>query len=495
MPSSSRHSKPLGLSLVAVVIAAMLLLPSLSVGVPPASDGLTAHFDAAEGRTPMDIAGVRFGQTASTDLTLIVRTEKPFDASMVNPRFGRSLCLLLRNGEQAHPAGRLCLFPSQTAKSGLSLRYTVLDQSGKQIGIRDLAPVVTRPDTSTFRVSFPPALLRLKPGTYYWKARSQYRDDAACQPPAGCEDLVPDRGELDLHVTLSVSPAARQRCFGAASRDVRRPCRNVSLAREVVPTPAEAVITPNLPCNPLQPDGLIIPCEFGVAADGARSTVALIGDSHAAHWRSALEIASQTLRWHGVSITRSGCPLTRATPRLDPAPRRARCARWNAEVPGWLAQHPQIGTVFVVAHFDAAVVVKNRSNEFTAKMAGYVHAWKALPRSVKRIIVIRDTPKSQPDTLNCVRTAITKHERPGVACALARASVLSPDAAAVAATHQHSPRIKMIDMTSFFCNNRQCFPVIGGALVYKDISHLTDVYTSSLGPFLLRKIRALSSGS
>jgi hypothetical protein len=492
MTSPSRHSKPLGFGLVAVVLAAMLLLPSLSGGIATSSDGLVAHFDAAEGRTPMDLAGVRFGQTASTDLTLAVRTEKPFDSSMVNPRFGRSLCILLRSDEQAHPAGRLCAYPSQHARSGLSLRYTVLDQSGRQIGIRDLAPVVTRPDKQTFQVSFQPALLRLKPGLYHWKARSQYRDDAACPPPTGCEDLLPDRGELDLHVTLSVSPAARQRCFGAASRDVRRPCRNPTLAREVVPTPDAAVITPNLPCAPLQPVGLIIPCEFGVAADAAGNAVALIGDSHAAHWRSALEIVAQAQRWHGVSITRSGCPLTRATPRLDPAPRRARCGRWNAEVPGWLAQHPQVSTVFVVAHFDAAVVVKNRRNEFAAKMAGYVRAWKALPRSVKRIVVIRDTPKSEPNTLNCVRAAISKRERPGVACALARTSALSRDAAAVAATHQHSPRIKMIDMTSFFCNTRVCFPVVGGALVYKDVSHLTDVYTSSLGPFLLRKIRALS---
>ena len=47
-------------------------------------------------------------------------------------------------------------------------------------------------------------------------------------------------------------------------------------------------------------------------------------------------------------------------------------------------------------------------------------------------------------------------------------------------------------MTSFFCSAKKCFPVVGGALVYKDISHLTDVYASSLGPYLLRKIRALN---
>jgi len=54
-----------------------------------------------------------------------------------------------------------------------------------------------------------------------------------------------------------------------------------------------------------------------------------------------------------------------------------------------------------------------------------------------------------------------------------------------------SPRVRSIDMTSYFCNRRKCFPVIGGALVYKDLTHLTDVFVSSLGPYIVRKISAL----
>ena len=57
-----------------------------------------------------------------------------------------------------------------------------------------------------------------------------------------------------------------------------------------------------------------------------------------------------------------------------------------------------------------------------------------------------------------------------------------------------SKRVKTIDMTSFFCSRRQCFPVVGGALVYKDVTHLTDVFASSLGPYVVRKVRALDAG-
>jgi hypothetical protein len=493
MTSSARHHNPLRWLLVVVVLAALLALPSLSGGAPATSDGLTPVFDPAEGHTPLDLFGVRFGQTASTDLTLIIRTYKAWDSSIINPRFGRTLCVALRSDDQPKPAGRLCAYPSPQAKTGLSLRYTVLDpQTGVQLGIRDLSPVVTRPNDETFRVTFPPALLRLKPGLYHWVAKSQYRDDAGCEPPAGCEDLLPNTGEADMQVTIAVAPEARQRCFGAASRDVRHPCRNPKLSRAVVPTPDVAVITPNLPCTPLKQVGLVIPCQFGVPPTDSRNTVALIGDSHAAHWRAALEIVAQNVKWSGVSITRSGCPYTRGTPNLAPASRRAACVRWNQEVPRWLAANPKISTVFVVAHYDSSIVVKDPKNQFEAKETGYARAWKAFPKSVKRIIVIRDTPKSTPDTLNCVRAAIAKHKNAGQTCALARSKALNRDAAASAAARQHSGRIKTIDMTSFFCSATQCFPVVGGALVYKDISHLTDVFASSLGPFLLRKVRSLN---
>jgi len=495
MTSLLRHLNPLRCGLVALVAAVTLLVvPSLSGGAPETSEGLTAYFDGKDAKTPLDLFGVRFGQTASTDLTLIIRTHEPWESSLINSGAGRSLCVTLRSDALPNPVGRLCAHPSPRRKSGLALRYTVMDPAtGKQLGIRDLSrTTVTRSNKTTFRVSFPPPLLRLKPGLYHWTARSQFRDIAGCPPPGGCEDLVPNKGEADLRVTLSIDPAARQRCFGAASRDGRNTCRNPRLRRAVVPTPDVAEVTPNLPCTPLPQEGLIIPCEFGVPAAEAKHTVALIGDSHAAHWRAALEHVSQKDKWRGVSITRSGCPLTTATVRLDPASRRAQCTRWNQQVPRWLAKNRNISTVFVVAHFDAGVRARRGRSEFQTKKNGYARAWKRLPSSVKRVVVIRDTPKSTPNTLNCVRAAIIKRKGAGNACAMTRRKALGRDAASSAVARERSKKFRTVDMTSFFCSTKRCFPVIGGALVYKDISHLTDIYASSLGPFLLRKVRALN---
>jgi hypothetical protein len=474
--------------MLAVAPAVALAQPSLSGGAPATSEGLAAVFDPAEGGTPLDLFGVRFGQTASTDLTLIIRTHGPWETSAINPRFGRTLCLTLRSDEQALPAGRLCMYPNFTAKSGLALRYTVLDPTtGVQLGIRDLSPVVSRPSKTSVRVTFTPALLRLKPGLYHWVARSEYRDDAKCPPPAGCEDLLPNSGEAETQITLSVSPEARQRCFGAASRDPLRRCVNHRLRTAIVPPPEDAIFSQNSPCTPLSFEGVLGPCEFGVPAGSERATIALVGDSHASHWRAALEYVAQRKRWRGVSITRSGCPLMRATTKL-PANRQAECLQWNDQVPKWFAKHPEIHTVFVVSHFAGDVVIPTGSDELDTKVAGFQAAWKALPASVKRIVVIRDTPLVGFQANECVRQAKAKKRNAGSVCAVKRSEALRQDPSVVAARRLKSPRVKVIDMSRFLCSAKRCFPVIGGALVYKDDQHMTDVFATTLGPFLGRAI-------
>jgi hypothetical protein len=54
---------------------------------------------------------------------------------------------------------------------------------------------------------------------------------------------------------------------------------------------------------------------------------------------------------------------------------------------------------------------------------------------------------------------------------------------------RRSPRAHVVDLTRFFCDERSCPPVIGGALVYKDTNHLTSVYAATLAPYLGRALR------
>jgi hypothetical protein len=111
-------------------------------------------------------------------------------------------------------------------------------------------------------------------------------------------------------------------CFGAAARDpAHQPCENPSLADAVVPTPLQAGKRLNSRCEVIEKTGRVSVCAFGNAPAQPTGTIALVGDSHASHWRAAVEHVAKAERWRGLSFTRTGCPFSDATPALE---RRAR---------------------------------------------------------------------------------------------------------------------------------------------------------------------------
>jgi hypothetical protein len=289
--------------------------------------------------------------------------------------------------------------------------------------------------------------------------------------------------------------AANPRCFGAAARDPRHPCENRRLARSVVPRPSDALLIPNAVCKTIEREGRssfvggLSVCEFGVKRERAVGTVALVGDSHAMNRRAPLEVVAQAKRWRALSITRSHCPLSRAVPELPTADRRG-CQKWNRTVTRWFGRHPEVPVVFVSEQV-RRLLAHRGPVAFARQVTGYRRAWRALPRSVKHIVVLRDNPQISIHTFSCIRRAVAAHQSPGLACALPRRRALLRDPAAVAAARSRSARVHLIDLTRFMCGPRLCYPVVGGVLVNRDQTHLSTLFATTLGPFLLREVNRL----
>lgn len=276
--------------------------------------------------------------------------------------------------------------------------------------------------------------------------------------------------------------AAAPRCFGAASRDHLEPCHNRKLDRRVIPTPAGALRAPNAPCAIPRVRYPMV-CEFGAPESSARRRIALIGDSHAVHWRAALGPVVRQRGWAGFSLSRNGCPLSTATPILR-GTLGEQCVRWRAAIHGWLLEHPGVDTVFVSQHR-----VRIRGS-YADEVDGYLAAWRAVPRSVEKIVVIRDTPVRPPSARACVVRAIRRRANAGRECAIPRARALRPDPAADAA-RRAGGRVRLVDMTRYFCSQSHCFPVVGGVLTHKDRGHITAAYGATLAPLLGRRLSAI----
>jgi SGNH domain-containing protein len=406
--------------LIALAVAALLAPVSAPAGDPPAGAGagVPALFapplaaDAREGGAA-DVRDVAFGQV-ETSLSLRVRF------------WGAAKPACVVSG-----ARRICL-------DGRVVRV-----NGRRIAATAAHGTVT----------FSPNDAGLARGAHDWWVET-------------ASDRVPDAGTLATRVKV----LGRPRCFGAAGRG----CHNPRLRGVLTPTPAEAPLVANAPCRLLPRHGVLTPCEFGVARDRA-ATFALIGDSHAATWRAALEVVAQAERWRGISITRPGCPFSAripASPDLGPAD----CRRLQRRTLAYLRARPSIRTIFVSGWAQPPTGPHGGTGGYGGSAAAYAALLDRVPRSVRRIYVLRDNPGTR---AGCVHSAGDARR-----CALPRSRALTPDPLAAV----RRPRVRVIDLTSRFCDATRCFPVLGGAYVYKDDNHMNRVFSTTLGPYVLRRL-------
>jgi SGNH domain (fused to AT3 domains) len=240
-------------------------------------------------------------------------------------------------------------------------------------------------------------------------------------------------------------------------------------------------------CAPAAHDPGIDVCSFGARQAGAAATIALVGDSHAQHWRPAVDGVARAKHWFAYSVALGGCPYSTAT-RVIPEPLRLVCKTRNALVPDWFAEHPEVHTVFLAQIAGVEWDFPPGTDQFEGQVQHYLEAWAQIPPTVTRVIILRDTPKAERGTRSCIRSAISRHQDAGIRCRVPRSVALTRDPAVEAMRRLGSPRFEVVDLTRDFCDARWCYPVIGGALVQKDVNHLTPVFVATLTPYLLRAV-------
>jgi len=220
-------------------------------------------------------------------------------------------------------------------------------------------------------------------------------------------------------------------------------------------------------------------CTYGDVTAGR--TLVLWGDSHAAAWADAFDVAGQELGWKVVLVARQACPASLVSPtstRYRPVgeAQRIGCAERNAwVVKTWLPDA-------------AAVVLAGYTTvyEFPGSdpSAGFVAAARAVRDAGAGLLWMSDLPltgsrSERRDIPECL-------ERNGqctnpASRALRTTQVLDGVRAAV-------PDLPVIDSSSRFCDAEQCYGAVGGVAVYFDASHLTRTYARSLGPWLTEQL-------
>lgn len=210
-------------------------------------------------------------------------------------------------------------------------------------------------------------------------------------------------------------------------------------------------------------------CEYGPS--DAEHTVMMLGGSHTTHWFSPLTSIAERHGWRVLVSEKGGCQLLRG-PQLPGDPEHTdTCYAYNDELLEQIAADPP-DVIFTIGTTSAL-----RTGEITPE--GFVDVWHELDALGISVIAIRDTTRLNEDVADCL-------ERLGwdaSECGQPRAERLAGESPLVE-VEDLPDNVLPIELTDYLCTDQWCPAIIGNVVVYRDHSHLSDVYARTLEPFL-----------
>lgn len=270
-------------------------------------------------------------------------------------------------------------------------------------------------------------------------------------------------------VLILSTGSAKGSCLGAAAFDKDNDCpkfsSSFSPSSQAATSVAKGVDRNRELCRGRLRDisGVKSVCILGTSKP--QRSLALIGDSHAAQWRPALDELAKKNNWRIYSATASVCDYNLLSRIRAAGQKRQDCTRFRRAIPQMLRSHPEIDTV-IFTHL-------NRIEG--GAVTSYKKAYSALPDSVENIVTIRDNPRTLSDLHGCLARKSPQR------CSVARKKALYPDHAATAARALGG---ESIDLSNYFCDQKRCYPVVGRVLIYGDGNHQTKQFNRTLAPYL-----------
>jgi SGNH domain (fused to AT3 domains) len=218
-------------------------------------------------------------------------------------------------------------------------------------------------------------------------------------------------------------------------------------------------------------------CASGDTASA--TTVALVGDSHAAMWNPALEPLAEQRHWRLETLGKVTCPLM-DLPITSPYLGReyTECEQWRSDIVSRLqGERPQL-------------IVLSMSRRYGADFGftSYDPAWiDSLNRLVTRlrstgapVLVLGPIP----DPRTTVPTCLSGHLDDAQACSPARPDAVNDAGIAAEAAATTAAGGQYADITTLFCTPDRCPVIVGDNLVYRDDNHVTIEYAQALEPVL-----------
>jgi len=244
-------------------------------------------------------------------------------------------------------------------------------------------------------------------------------------------------------------------------------------------------------CHQTGDNAQLPPCAYGAPAG---PLVVLFGDSHAAQWLSALDLATKHAGLRLRSLTKSGCPPVAATvyneqtktPYLS-------CDTWRAEVMRVLTGPDRPAVVILAGEtlfslYDHGEKCPDPGACDPLYLHGLEETIDSLRAANIAVVVISDTPLAARGVLDCLAAG-----KGATLCGRARSDALEGYDFAPDLAKRYGPSVPVIDLTDEICEPSFCPAERGSTIIYRDFEHLSSTFAESLWPEFVPVLGRLSN--
>jgi len=286
----------------------------------------------------------------------------------------------------------------------------------------------------------------------------------------------------DRLVAALKSPTA---CFGAAALDAGKHCAATPFS-SVVPGPIAAaldksnaygVVSHRADCWSYLPSFPVKRCTFG--AEHSRTTIALVGNSHAGQWLPALEALAKKHHWRITTYLASQCAFGDLDQTFATDAGSARCRSWVRRTTARVAaDHPDL--VLMTNRVSVPAAGRTRETSQQDYEAGYAWVLRRFHRAQLKVLTLHDTPAPGFSVPDCVAEWRTHYSH----CDGSRRDWVTTDPVRAAVRDIGDPDIVFADLNDHVCTDTTCHAVTGGVITYFDATHLTATFAATLAPYL-----------
>jgi hypothetical protein len=216
---------------------------------------------------------------------------------------------------------------------------------------------------------------------------------------------------------------------------------------------------------------------------GSPTTVALVGDSHAAMWLPALEPIARERHWRLETMSKVLCPLM-GMPINSPYLGRefTECEQWRGGVMARLQkQRPQLVVLDMSRRYGADFGFTSYDRVWLDGLTRLVHR---LTGTGAKVVVLGPVV----DPHSTVPTCVSAHMDDATACAPSRAEGLNDGGIAAERAATAAAGGQYAELSDFFCTSDRCPVIVGNTLVYRDDNHVTTEYAQVLAPLLTEMV-------